>query len=239
MTHTPLPFKSVTASGSGAAEALAAIVAARHSCRAFRPERVPSAILEDIFRVAQRAPSWCNTQPWQVVLTSGDGTERLRRAMLAHATSGAPATSDFEFPSYQGSAGVRRLECALQLYGALEIGRGDRDRSYEQALENYRFFGAPHVAIVTTDKALGTWGAVDCGAYVGNVLLAATAHGLGSIAQAALAKYAELLREHFKLAQDRAVVCGIALGYEEVEHPANSYRTTRAKLDEVVSFADD
>ena len=48
-------------------------------------------------------------------------------------------------------------------------------------------FGAPHVAIVTSDEALGVYGAVDCGAYVSNFMLAAHSLGVGSIAQAALA----------------------------------------------------
>jgi hypothetical protein len=55
--------------------------------------------------------------------------------------------------------------------------RGDREAYAKQGLENYRLFGAPHVAIVTSDEALGTYGAVDCGAYVNNFLLAAQSLG--------------------------------------------------------------
>ena len=73
----------------------------------------------------------------------------------------------------------------------------------KQALENYNFFGAPHVAIIHTDEPLGIYGAVDCGAYVGNFMLAAQALGLGTIPQAALARHSGLIRRHFKLADDR------------------------------------
>jgi proline dehydrogenase len=41
-----------------------------------------------------------------------------------------------------------------------KVVRGDREASGRQARENFRLFGAPHVAIVTTDAALGTYGAV-------------------------------------------------------------------------------
>jgi hypothetical protein len=44
--------------------------------------------------------------------------------------------------------------------------RGDKAAYAKQALENYNFFGAPHVAIIHTDEALGIYGAIDCGAYV-------------------------------------------------------------------------
>ncbi len=54
-------------------------------------------------------------------------------------------------------------------------------------LENYRFFGAPHVAIITSDKALGVYGAVDCGGYVSTLLLAAESLGIAAVPQAAVA----------------------------------------------------
>ena len=104
----------------------------------------------------------------------------------------------------------------------------------KQALENYNFFGAPHVAIIHTDEPLGIYGAVDCGAYVGNFMLAAQALGLGTIPQAALARHSGLIRRHFKLADDRKVVCGISFGYrrprpqgEQLPHLAGERRRYR------------
>ena len=55
----------------------------RHSCRAFLPEPVPRAVIERILALAQRTASWCNCQPWQVAVTEGAATERLRQALLA------------------------------------------------------------------------------------------------------------------------------------------------------------
>ena len=105
----------------------------------------------------------------------------------------------------------------------------------KQALENYNFFGAPHVAIIHTDEPLGIYGAVDCGAYVGNFMLAAQALGLGTIPQAALARHSGLIRRHFKLADDRKVVCGISFGYADHAHKVNSYRTSRASVADTVT----
>ena len=106
----------------------------------------------------------------------------------------------------------------------------------EQTQQNFAFFGAPHVAIIHTDEALGPYGAVDCGGYVNNFLLAATAHGVGSVAQAALAMYPSVLRRELGLGDDRNIVCGISFGYPDLNHPTNQYRTTRAPLDQVVEW---
>ena len=215
------------------------VLGERFSCRAFKAEPVPRPLIERILKAAQRTASWCNSQPWQVVVASGEAKEKFRKAIYVAASSGAPDDGDFPFPrEYRGVYLARRRESGFQLYNTLGIPRGDKAAYARQALENFNFFGAPHVAIVHTDEALGTYGAIDCGAYVGNFMLAAQALGLGVIAQAALAHQAGLIRRHFGLGDDRRVVCGISFGFPDRDHPINSYRTSRATIEEAATFVD-
>jgi nitroreductase len=212
----------------------------RYSCRAFRPDPVPRPTIDRILTVAQRTASWCNSQPWQIVIASGEAKERFRKEIYAEAATGAAEDNDFAFPrEYRGVYLARRRESGFQLYNTLGIPRGDKAAYAKQALENYNFFGAPHVAIIHTDEALGIYGAIDCGAYVDNFMLAAQALGLGSIAQAALARRSGLIRRHFKLGDDRRVVCGISFGFPDHAHRINSYRTSRASLVEAATFVDE
>jgi nitroreductase len=228
------------------AEVLEHLLAGRWSCRAFEPSAVPRPVIERLLRLAQRAASWCNTQPWQVIVTTGDGTERFRAALRAHAEQarsfsadglGAGSEPDFPMPErYEGIYRERRRESGWQLYGAVGIARGDREASALQALKNFELFGAPHAAIVTTDAGQGVYGAVDTGVYVGTFLLAAQALGLGAIPQAALARYGPFVRKHFSIPDDRKILLGISFGYPDRQHPANSYRTSRAEISEVVQW---
>lgn len=211
---------------------------ARHSCRAFLPEPVPRATIERILTLAQRTASWCNCQPWQVTVASGDGARRLSRALVERAGQSG-FTPDFPFPrEYQGDYLARRRESGFQLYGAVGVARGDREAYRRQELRNFQLFDAPHVAIITTDEALGEYGAIDCGGYVANFLLAAQANGVATVAQASLAMYPEVLREQLGIGADRRVVCAISFGYADTAHPANSYRTSRADLDATVRWID-
>jgi nitroreductase len=114
---------------------------------------------------------------------------------------------------------------------------GNREGSARQTAKNFELFGAPHLAIITTDRALGTYGAVDCGLYVAHFLLAAQSRGIATIPQAAIAACAPYIRERFALPEDRQVLCGISFGYEDHAHPANAFRTNRAPLDEMVTWA--
>lgn len=209
---------------------------ARHSCRAFLPQPVPRATIERILTLAQRTASWCNCQPWQVAITEGDATRRLRDVLERRAQ--IPGfTPDFPFPrEYQGEYLARRRESGFQLYGAVGVPRGDREAYRRQEMRNFALFDAPHVAIITTDEALGEYGAMDCGGYVANFLLAAQANGVATVAQASLAMYPEVLREVLGIGPGRRVVCGISFGFEDTTHPANSYRTRRADLSEAVQW---
>ncbi len=221
-------------------ETLEYLASRRRSCRAFRPTPVARETILSILGIAQKAASWCNSQPWQTIVTSGHETVRFREAMRKAATSDALQKGDFAFPrEYRGVYAERRRESGFQLYNALKIPRRDKLSYSRQALENFNFFGAPHVAVVTTDEALGVYGAVDCGAYVANFLLAAEAAEIAAVAQASLAFYSDVVREHFGLGSDRKVLCGISLGIADTDHPANSFRTSRAELAEVVSFIGD
>ncbi|MFB9150600.1 nitroreductase [Roseovarius ramblicola] len=217
-------------------DTLRGLLDARHSCRAFLPDPVEEEVIARIVRAAGRAPSWCNAQPWRVTVTRGAETGRFRAALL-DAVAGDTPQPDLPWPErYPGAHGARRRECGLQLYEAVGIARNDRAARAEQSMENYRLFGAPHVAIVHSEAALGPYGAMDTGGFVAAFMLAATALGVGSIAQASVAAYAPMIRRHFNLPETRLILCAISFGRPDPDHPANRFRTTRAGLDEVLDL---
>ncbi|MFC9554470.1 nitroreductase [Rhodococcus sp. NPDC056960] len=225
-----------TADTCAAEQTLAQLLDARISCRAYLPTQVPRDVIERILALSQQTPSWCNTQPWQVAITEAEGTERFRTGLAQYVRT-HPQESDFDFPrEYTGEHKLRRRECAMQLYSSVGIATGDRAASAEQTMKNFDLFGAPHVAIVTTHEALGTYGAVDCGLYVDTFLLAAQSLGVATIPQAALAGSSRFIHEFFGLAEDRRVVCAISFGYPDAENPVNGFRTRRESVADVAQW---
>ncbi|AVH94201.1 MULTISPECIES: nitroreductase [Streptomyces] len=211
----------------------------RWSCRAFLPDQVPDDVIARMFAMAQRTASWCNTQPWQVHLTKGEATRRFAESLTEHVRSRPPAVSDLPMPGeYHGVHRERRREAGYALYAGLGISRDDLEAREAQYLRNYAFFGAPHVAVVTTGRDQGVYGAVDCGAYVTNLLNAATSLGVATIPQAAIARYADHVRGHLGVPEDRLVVCAVSFGYADTAHPVNAFRTTRANAADVVVVLD-
>ena len=217
-------------------DTLTALLAARYSCRAYLPDAVPRADIVRIIRAARHVPSWCNAQPWQVIIASGAATDTFRDALYEVAANTPPAP-DLPWPEgYPGIYGMRRRACGFQLYDAVGIEKDDRAARGAQMMENYRLFGAPHVAIITSPRALGPYGAMDTGGFVTAFCLAAQALGVATIPQAAIAAQAPFVRAHFNIAEDRLILCAISFGYADPDHPANQFRTQRADVDDIVDW---
>lgn len=222
-------------------EVLDRLLAERRSCRGYLEDDVPRETIERILATAQRTASWCNTQPWELVIVSGQAKDDLSKVLTASVfeTLGQSAQPDFAFPErYDGVYDARRKEVGWQLYEAVGVARGDREASAMQMLRNFEFFGAPHVAILTTEADLGVYGAIDCGLYIDSFMLAAQALGVGTCAQAALAQVAPALREHLDLPVNRKIVCGIAFGFPDPEHPTARFTSHRAPIDTAVTYRD-
>ena len=217
-------------------KALNALLDGRYSCRGFLKDEIPHDTIEAIVRTAQKVPSWCNSQPWQLSVCSPEKTKALAKTLTA-AARGGMHSPDIAFPErYQGIYKERRSICGWQLYDAVGVVKGDRDGSFKQMMENYNFFGAPHVAIVSTPKELGAYGVLDCGAFVTAFTLAAQGHGVATIPQAAIARMCSLVRKELGISEDRNILCAISFGYEDKDHPANQFRTARAEVDDVISW---
>jgi len=208
----------------------------RHSVRGFAPEPVPRDTLEAIFAAAQRAPSWCNTQPWRAWVTGPPGTADLAAAMVAAARGGLPHP-ELAFPiDYPPPYAEHRRACGGALYGAMGIPRQDKAGRYDAWLRNYGFFDAPHLAVVACDRRLLPYGLIDVGVWLGLLLDEAARHGVDTCAMASVAAYPEVLRERLHIPPELVILFGIAIGREDAAVPANACRTTREPIAANVTF---
>ena len=115
-------------------ETLNKILDGRYSCRAFQDKAVPIEDIHAIIEAAQKVPSWCNFQPWQVHLVRDEVRDTLSEKTMAAAIAdeGVP---DVSFPEKAtGKHAERRRTCGLQLYQAVGIESGDRAVSRSQIL---------------------------------------------------------------------------------------------------------
>lgn len=209
----------------------------RNSIRAFRTTPVPQTVLDEIFTLAQQAPSNCNVQPCQVYVVSGARKEQLKDELVSEVQSGKPANPDFEWNvKYQAEHRERQFGAANALYGAMGIERTDKKSRHFAMLRNWQFFDAPHAAFFTMAKYLKMTGAVDLGIYAQTLALLMAERGIASCMQGALGMFPDPARKMFNLADDIGILFGMSFGYASDGAPANPARTGRVPLDNMVQF---
>ena len=208
----------------------------RYSCRAYKKHEVSEKDIREIISTASRVPTWCNAQPWEVLVTRGEATEKLSQ-LLIESTKTQQINPDFNWPTqYVGQYAQRRRQCGYQLYESIGIQKEDKKRRKEQMMLNYKFFGAPHVAIVTSESDLGPYGSMDCGGFIATFTIVAQAKGIATIAQASITGYAQTIRKYFQIPKNRLIQTAISFGYSDDLHPINHFRTEREKSEKVVKI---
>ena len=222
---------------SFAAMSVSAVLQQRFSVRAFKPAPVPPETLEEVFALAQRAPSNCNVQPCRAYVVSGAKKDELKAELVAAVMSGKPPNPDFEWNiAYQGEHRERQFGSANALYGAMGIERKDRERRQIAMLRNWQFFDAPHAAFFTMEKYLKMTGAVDLGIYAQTVALLLAERGISSCMQGALGMFPDPARKMFELPDEVGILFGMSFGYADDAAPANRARTDRVAADAAVRF---
>lgn len=217
---------------------LLAALEARHSVRAFLDREVPRETLSRIFERAQRAPSWCNIQPWRAYVASGERRRRLTEGLVAAATERGPEPEVSWPGDYPEPYATHRRACGKVLYEAMGVARHDGEARRQAWLRNFVAFDAPHVAIIGFDRRFDLWAVLDIGCWLQSVMLLAQAEGVATCSQASLGQYPGVAREVLGIPDDVKVMFGLALGYEDESAAANRCRTTRAPLDANVTFLD-
>jgi len=218
------------------AEIFDEVVASRRSLRAYLPQAVDKQTLEQVFSVALRAPSNCNTQPWLVHVASGESLEKLRAEMSSRFMAGE-MSMDFPYDGvYEGVYKQRQHGSAQALYDAVNVTREDKAGRHQQFMRNFIFFDAPHVAFLFLPEPFGLREAADLGMYAQTLMLAMTAHGLGSCPQTALSFQVDFVRETLGIDAGNKLLFGISFGYPDPDAPANTCATDRAALADVVTF---
>jgi nitroreductase len=214
----------------------------RRSIRAFKPDPVPDGILREIMELALRAPSGSNVQPWECAVVQGGKLDEIKEAHMAKA--GELPNLDFYIPfQYSEPYDTRRKGILKGLMGIRGIAREDKERRMQFQMEGMRLWGASAVIYICIESSLyrqgdkvNSWPMFDCGLLAQNIMLLATAHGLGTAPLIQAAAYPNVLRKILGIPESKLILLGIAIGYPDLDDPINHFCSERAPLDEVVKW---
>ena len=210
---------------------------ARYTVRAFKPDTVAKETLLKILDAALHAPSWANTQPWEIYVAGGPVLNRLRQAYGENLKNCTPRKPDLPMPQQWPPALQQRMDILREeRFAVLQQECKDPGAVEEMTRFNYQFFNAPVVVYLCMDRTLSSWSLFDLGLCAHSIMLAAEHHGVGSATAVTLVAHPDLIRAELMIPDALSIVIGIALGYEDAEHPLNKYRSPRRTIRDAVVF---
>jgi nitroreductase len=209
----------------------------RFTCRAFTTEPVEKDEILKVIKSALHAPSWGNTQPWEVFIASGESADRLRKAYTERFAQNMPPGPDLPRPlpkDWPPALKERYETLRNDRSDFLGLDRNDpKDMNLLMTL-NFCFFGAPTVIFLCMDRTLTPWSLFDLGSLSQSIMLSACEYGLGTAVAVQLASYPDLLRKELGIPENLAVCIGIGIGHIDNSSPQNKFRSTRRPASEVV-----
>ena len=230
--------ENVIADLNAPSKTVADAITSRKSIRRFLDDPVPQEMVEELLTIASRAPSGTNIQPWRVYALAGGVRAALSTAIVKAYDGDDTYEREYNYYPLEFTDVhlARRRKVGWDLYGLLDIEKGNKDKMHAQHGRNFLFFDAPVGLIFTIDRALqiGSW--LDYGMFLENIMVAARGMGLHTCPQAAFANYHAIIREHLEISEDEVVVCGMSVGYADPNAIENTLFTEREPVEGFTTF---
>jgi nitroreductase len=213
-------------------------VRGRRSIRQFLPKPVPAQIIRELIADALWAPSWGNTQPWEIVVATGPKLEAFKKQNQDALAAGQEGVTDIPMPQVWPDAYLARYkELGKRVLGALAIAREDKEARLQHFVKMFGLFNAPAAVLVAVDKELALeYAVLDVGLFLQTFCLLAHDRGLGTCILAAMVSYPEIARKLFAVPENKLLVMGAALGWPDPDAPVNRFKRPRGALDEFVRW---
>ncbi len=210
----------------------------RRSIRQFLAKSVPEEMIREIIADSLWAPSWGNTQPWEIVVVTGEKLEEFKKRNEEALLAGKVAQTDIPMPQVWPDAYLNRYKnLGKGVLSSLAIAREDKEARLQHFARMFGLFDAPAVILLTVDKELSLeYALLDIGIYLQTFCLLAHDRGLGTCIMAAIVSFPDLVRKLFSVPENKTIVMGAILGWPDPEAPVNLFERQRGSLDEFVKW---
>lgn len=210
------------------------VILKRKSIRSFTNQPIDQKTLIEIVKLAQRTPSYENSQPWKVYIAIGETARQLRdkhyelnRSKTTSYAEITPPSATVWDPFPQGN--INEFIDTLN-----ELGRDTMKEFWDY---NYRLYNAPAIVYLTVPENATAYSMYDMGAFGYGLTLAAKEFKLDSIIAYEFIRFPDEIRRHFDISNQEKLLMGIGLGYA-AEDRVNEITADRAPLEHVLQIKD-
>lgn len=211
----------------------------RKSSRKFLSRNVPAVTIREVIQDAMRAPSYRNSQPWEVVVVTGQKKNDLSKMLNQLLESKVKSEPDIpEPPPWPEYLQSRMADTMTKRSEAFGISLKDPDAAIKSKQANFNFYGAPAGLFFYQDAFLGLWSLLDMGMFVENVMLGFHARGLATVPQAFLIDYSPQVKSMLNIPEDKKLVLGMSVGYPDLADVRSSFVSPRVDVDQVLHWVE-
>lgn len=205
----------------------------RHSVRHFSSKDISTETIRDIVEIAERTPSWENSQPWNVYVAKGETLAKIQAIWAdkyVHKIKGSP-----DLPTGHRTNHSKRSQQSMEDFmEAVADYSGDPNLAHFLQL-NEDLFRAPVLMYLTLGKDHTGWPIYDLGAFGMALMLAAKERGIDSIPAYEIIKYPAELRPLLGVPEDEEIIMGIAFGYA-ADDAVNDFVSSRLPVDDILTI---
>ena len=210
-------------------------VSKRHSVRDSKDQPVSKSDLTEIIKLAQRAPSWVNSQPWKVYVASGQTLQTIKDIYVEREDE----KGDPDFPV------MHREDWSAETQANMKQWRHEivhHFATFNEAHEKMssastNLYHAPTIIFLTIPKNSSLWSIFDIGSFAQTLMLAAKDKGLDTIPTYNSVRFPEVIRQEMDIPDDESLVIGISIGYPK-NATINTYKSKRESIENILNFKD-
>ena len=211
------------------------VVNKRHSVRQFTDQAVETDLIKEIVTVAQRTPSWVNSQPWQVYCAQGTVLQQIKEAYREADQTGQASQPDLPVMSREEWAPRTQANMKQWRHDIVHHFSNFDEAHTAMSTASDSLYNSPVILFITVPQASPDLSIFDAGAFAQTLMLAATNRGLGSIPTYNSVRFPNILRQILGIPDTERVLVGISLGYP-ADQPLNHYHSQRVPLSNVLHF---
>jgi len=208
-------------------------IRSRKSSRKFTDKEVSSELVYSVVQDAMRAPSYKNSQPWEVVAVAGQKKEELSRILNRLLEEGVTPEPDIpEPPAWPDVIAARIADTMDKRNRAFKV-EPTTNAALKSKQANYNFYGAPAALFFYQEASLGPWSLLDMGMFIENVILGFHSRGVATVPQAFLTDYSAQVKSFLGIGENKRLVLGMSVGYPDPADPRALFVSPRANVDEI------
>jgi nitroreductase len=215
------------------------VVKERRSIRKFKPDPVPEDLVNDILAEARWAPSWGNTQPWELYVVTGKPLETFKEANARLFDQQLPPRPDIRMPeTWTEPLKARYMGVGKSVLDSLGLARDDAAGRNAHGRHMYRLFEAPCLIVACIDQCSSSpeYALLDVGLITQTICLLAHDRGLGTCILACAVRHPSVLRDILPAIENKWLAVGIALGYPDCGASINRFSRGRAPLSDIATW---